>query len=137
MKNLSIIKAFENLKSIAKSTADELEKSLRWAHHEPSETPPTHDVAKTSHGKYHVSRTPDANGHHTVTYTTKRPKGSPRGTKGETFTGKFASHQEALGAVVQHHLKNRPVQKPRKKKDPNAPKKVKAPAARPDGCPPC
>jgi hypothetical protein len=124
MKNLSVTKAVENLKHIAKSAVDELEKSLRWSHTK-------HGHASTSHGKYSVSATPDQNGHHTVSYTNK--------ASGKTETAAVGSHKEALGLVVQHHLANRPPPKPRKKKDPNAPKvpKVKNEKGRPGGCPPC
>lgn len=96
----------------------DVEKSLRWSHKAPGE-------AKTSHGKYTVAAHPD--GGHTVTYTSKET--------GKSHAKTFASHREALGAVTEHHIKNRPPPKPRKKKDPNAPKAPKGAGA--GGCPPC
>jgi hypothetical protein len=106
-------------KSIEQSDEDII-KSLRWSHKKPG-------TAATSHGKYHVAA--GADGKHTVTYTHK--------VTGRTETGTYGSEREALGAVTQHHLKNRPAPKPRKKKDPNAPKKLTARAGAPAHCPPC
>lgn len=100
----------------------ELVKSLRWSHKVSGE-------ASTSHGKYTVHHDTET-GHHIVTY---HAKGADKAIR-----KKFASHREALGAVTEHHLANRPPPKPRKKKDPNAPKKPKGAGAAPaGGCPPC
>lgn len=101
---------------------EDIEKSLRWSHKHPGH-------ATTTHGKYVVSEHEDETGakHHMVTYT---PKGGDK-----AYTKKFKTHREALGATVEHHLKNRPPPKPRKKRDPNAPKAPKG--SRPGGCPPC
>lgn len=96
---------------------DGIEKSLRWSHKTPGQ-------ASTSHGKYHV--TANEGGGHTVTYSHK--------DSGKSYSKTFASHREALGAVTEHHLKNRPPPKKRAPKDPAA-AKPKAEAA--GGCPPC
>jgi hypothetical protein len=99
---------------------EDTEKSLRWSHKAPGE-------AKTSHGKYTVGAHPD--GGHTVTYTNK--------ATGKSHAKTFKTHREALGAVTEHHIKNRPPPKPRKKKDPNAPKQLTARAGASPHCPPC
>lgn len=99
------------------SDVDELAKSLRWSHKNAGH-------ASASHGKYSVVA--NESGGHTATYTSKET--------GKTHARTYGSQREAMGAIVEHHLKNRPPPKPRKKKDPSAPK---TPKGRAGGCPPC
>ncbi len=93
------------------------EKSLRWSHKTPG-------AASTSHGKYTVHA--NESGGHTVTYTNKET--------GKSHAKTFASHREALGAVTEHHLKNRP---PPKKRGPKKPKAEKPAAGGGEAANPC
>ena len=101
---------------------EDVEKSLRWSHK-------IQGNAKTSHGSYQVAAHPS--GGHTVTYTHKKT--------GRTEVGHYKSHREALGALTEHHLKNRPPPKKRKPKAAKAPeqKQLTARAGAAPHCPPC
>lgn len=96
---------------------EDVEKSLRWSHKTPG-------AASTSHGKYTVHA--NEGGGHTVTYTNKET--------GKSHAKTFASHREALGAVTEHHLKNRP---PPKKRGPKKPKAAEPAAGGGEAANPC
>jgi len=119
----TLLKAVRHLQS---QVIDDLAKSIRWSRKNPGH-------AGTSHGKYaiHTHLGDDGEHKHTVTYTNK--------TTGQTETGTYDDHRSALGAVTEHHLKNRPPPQPKKPR-------AKKPRTQPEnktlkhgegGCPPC